>query len=245
MKKLLLTVSAAALLCGCTDNSGIFFNESSEVSEEAKLTEASEEDFEYAEENGSIILTKYIGSMTEFAVPETLDGKPVVEIGGEAFCKRADILKVEIPDTVVKIGKNSALKFREGEDISGDVILTGADVEKANVYYDTYSCEHIVQLEFTPSGAEKFAEATERLSGGQISIWVDGELLSAPYVHERITAGMATISGNFSPEEVWEIAEKINGNPFEGCEKIRVAYKGKTYGYNELSGLYSAVEANE
>ena len=95
--------------------------------------------------------------------------------------------------------------------------------------------------DFTPSGAEKFSEATKRLVGEKISIWVDDELLSAPYVHKQITGSMAQIAGSFSVEEVREYAAKINGNPFEGCTKIRVTYKGKTYGYDELSELYSAV----
>lgn len=248
MKKIFSIIPAAVLLCGCADNSGIYREEKSDisaVSEAEKPRPANAEDFEFTKTDGGIVIEKYLGSMTEFAVPAEIDGRPVVEIGNKAFCENADIKRVELPDTVVKIGKNSTLKFRKGGEISGEVILTGADVEKANVYYDTYSCENIVKLEFTPGGAEKFAEATERLAGGQISIWIDDELLSAPYVHERITTGMAQISGNFSLEEVWEIAEKINGNPFEGCEKIRVAYKGKTYGYNELSGLYSAVGADE
>ena len=247
LKKFFAVIFAAVLLCGCADNSGIFHDEKSEnstisaISQAEKLPEANAEDFEFTETDGGVAVTKYVGSATEFAVPAKLDGKPVVEIGSEAFCGRADLTRVALPDTVAKIGKSDALKFREGEEISGEVILTGADVEKANVYYDEFNSEFIIQIDFTQSGAEKFSEATGRLIGEIISIWVDDEILSAPYVHEQITDGMAQISCNFSFEQVQEYAAKINGNPFEGCEKIRVTYKGKTYGYNELSELYSAV----
>lgn len=247
MKKIFSVILAAVLLCGCTDNSGIFREEKSdiptisEISETQKLPEANAEDFEFTQTDGGIAVTKYLGSKTEFSVPGKIDGKPVVEIGSKAFCGRGDLTRVALPDSVAKIGKSDALKFREGEEISGEVILTGADVEKANVYYDEFNSEFIIQIDFTQSGAEKFSEATGRLIGEIISIWVDDELLSAPYVHEQITDGMAQISCNFSFEQVQEYAAKINGNPFEGCEKIRVTYKGKTYGYNELSELYSAV----
>lgn len=244
MKKIFSAIFAAVLLCGCTDNSGIFREEKSDIptiSQAEKLPEANAEDFEFTQTDGGIAVTKYLGSKTEFSVPGKIDGKPVVEIGSKAFCGRGDLTRVEIPDTVVKISKSDALKFREGEEISGEVILTGADVEKANVYYDEFNSEFIIQIDFTQSGAEKFAEATKQLIGEKISIWVDDELLSTPYVHEQITDGMAQISCNFSFEQVQEYAAKINGNPFEGCEKIRVTYKGKTYGYNELSELYSAV----
>ena len=244
MKKIFAVVFAAVLLCGCADKSGIFVEEKSEisaVSEAEKLPEANASDFEFTETDGGVAVIKYVGSQTEFAVPAKLDGKPVVEIGSEAFCGHGDLTRVALPDTVAKIGKSDALKFREGEEISGEVILTGADVEKANVFYDDFNSEFIIQIDFTQSGAEKFSEATGRLVGETISVWVDDELLSAPYVHEQITDGKAQISGNFSVEEVEEYAAKINGNPFRDCAKIRVTYKRKTYGYDELNKLYSAV----
>lgn len=244
MKKIFSVVLAAVLLCGCADNSGIFREDkpdSTAISQAEKLPEANAEDFEFSQTDGGIAVTKYVGSQNEFSVPEKIDGKPVVEIGSKAFCGRADLTRVALPDTVAKISKSDALKFREGEDISGKVILTGADVEKASVYYNEYDSQYIIQIDFTPSGAEKFAEATKNLVGEIISIWVDDELLSAPYVHEQITDGAAQIAGKFSFEEVQEYAAKINGNPFLGCEKIRVTYKGKTYGYGELNELCSAV----
>ncbi len=244
MKKIFSVVLAAVLLCGCADNSGIFREDKSDISEISqteKLPEANAEDFEFTETDGGVVVTKYLGSQTEFSVPEKIDGKPVVEIGSKAFCGRADLTRVALPDTVAKISKSDALKFREGEDISGEVILTGAEIEKANVYYDEVYSQYIIRIDFTPSGAEKFSEATKQLVGEKISIWVDDELLSAPYVHEQITDGMAEIAGKFSFEQVQEYAAKINGNPFEGCGKIRVTYKGKTYGYDELNELYSAV----
>lgn len=240
MKKLFSVILAAVLLCGCTDNSGIFREEKSEISETEKLAEASTDDFEFLETDGEIVVTKYIGSQTEFAVPAKIDGKPVVEIGSNAFCGRADLTRVALPDTAAKITKSNALKFREGASVSGDIILTGSDVEKANVYYDEVNSQSVIQIVFMPSGADKFAEATKRLVGEIISIWIDDELLSAPYVREQIIDGKAVISG-ISFEKSQEYAAKINGNPFDGCEKIRVIYKGKTYGYDELSALYSAV----
>lgn len=244
MKKIFAAVSAAVLLCGCADNSGIFIEDKSDisaVSEAEKFPEANAGDFDFTETDGGIAVTKYLGSATEFSVPAKIAGKPVVEIGSEAFCGRADLTRVALPDTVAKISKSDALKFREGEDISGEVILTGADVEKANAYYDEVYSQYIIRIDFTQSGAEKFSEATKRLIGEKISIWVDYELLSAPYIHEQITSRMTQISGKFSVDEAVEYAAKINGNPFRDCAKIRVTYKGKTYDYDELNKLYSAV----
>lgn len=241
MKKSVISLIAAVLLCGCADNSGIYREEKSEISVEEKLPAASESDFEFTETDDGIAITKFVGSQKEFAVPEKIGGKPVVELRDKAFSERTDIEKVEVPETVAKIGKSGALKFCEGSEETGAVILTGGDVKDARAYYDSVGNVFTVQLTFTPSGAEKFSEATERLVGETVSIWLDGKLLSAPTIRERIYTEKATISGGFTSDEAMEIAEKINGNPFFGCEKIQVEYKGKTYGYNELSNFCSAV----
>ena len=68
------------------------------------------------------------------------------------------------------------------------IILEGADVVKAEpgVQQDpsTGATQYVVSLEFSDAGKEKFAEATGRLVGGTISIWMDDVRLSAPTVNE-------------------------------------------------------------
>lgn len=233
-------LAMAVLLCGCTADAEVSREESS-ITEEAKLPEASADDFKYAEASDGIILTEYIGRETEFAVPEEINGKSVVEIGSRAFQGHSGITKVEIPDTVVRIGKNEALKFCEGESPSGKVILTGTDVERTDVFYDEWNKDYIVQLVFSENGTQKFAEATEHLVGEVISIRIDDELICAPIVNSKIDTGKVIISSSYTLEDAQELANKIIGNPFKGCEKISVAYKGKTYGYNELTDFCRAV----
>lgn len=130
---------------------------------------------------------------------------------------------------VREIGETALLTFREGYDVDDDglptgdtenIILSGKDVEKAEVGYvrnDSNAIEWIVSLEFKDSGAEAFAEATEKLVDDYISIWMDDVCISAPKVNEKISDGSCQISGSFTDEEAKALADKINGGalPFK------------------------------
>lgn len=134
------------------------------------------------------------------------------------------------PEAAVKeLGETAELSFREGSGTGVTdkgtlpVVLTGADVEKAEARYTTSSTnsssyEYIVALTLKESGTKKFDEATEKLNGkGAISIWMDDTCISSPNVSAHITDGKATISGNFDADSSRALAEKINGGalPFK------------------------------
>jgi protein-export membrane protein SecD len=123
------------------------------------------------------------------------------------------------PEQAVKeLGETALLTFREGSPANmgnGDpealpLVLQGEDVESAEPVY--YENEFSVSLTLKESGTAKFAEATGRLAGnGTISIWLDNYCFSAPNVNEQISGGEASITGNFTREEVIDLANKING----------------------------------
>ncbi|MEG1477366.1 MAG: protein translocase subunit SecD [Oscillospiraceae bacterium] len=136
------------------------------------------------------------------------------------------------PETAIKeIGATAVLTFREGDqrDANGapagttleKVVLKGSDVEKATPSVDNdpkspYYGQFYVSLKLMPSGKEKFAEATGRLAkeNGNISIWMDETMVSAPHVNEAINDGLAmiTIGGKdeASRDEAVALANKIN-----------------------------------
>lgn len=93
------------------------------------------------------------------------------------------------------------------------VILEGADVVKAEAGMQQDSTsggyEYVVSLEFSEEGKEKFAEATERLVGSTISIWMDDVMISYPTVNSAITDGKCIISGDFTSEEATQLATQI------------------------------------
>ncbi len=77
-----------------------------------------------------------------------------------------------------------------------------------------------VDMKFTDEGSKKFGDLTAKIadgnsrSVGQLAIVLDGKLQSAPTVREAIRSTGATITGNFSREEVINLANVLN-NPLE------------------------------
>ena len=124
---------------------------------------------------------------------------------------------------VAELGETAMLTFRKGADATGEQVLSGKDVKKATAYTDTDQqsgvVSYAVSLELNESGKEAFGDATTELSasGGQISIWMDDDCISAPRVNEPITDGNCRITGNFSWDEASSLANKINAGalPFK------------------------------
>jgi len=138
---------------------------------------------------------------------EQFEGKEriVVELPGVDDTQRA----VEV------VGRTAQLQFVElGDDEEGDLVptnLTGADLKEARVAYDQVTGKPVVSMEFTSEGEEKFAQLTERNIGKPLPIMLDGEVISAPVVQDKIVGGAAQISGDsFTLEGVKELVVQLN-----------------------------------
>lgn len=75
----------------------------------------------------------------------------------------------------------------------------------------------MVELNLNTEGAQLFSEATGRLVGQPISIWMDENRISSATVKTQIPNGVATISGGFDVKGAQDLAEKINAGalPFK------------------------------
>lgn len=82
----------------------------------------------------------------------------------------------------------------------GPVLVGGKDLVDAKTQYDNLG-RAVVGLTFSSEGAKLFDSATAANVGRQIAIVLDGVVISAPVVQERITGGSAQISGRFSAAE--------------------------------------------
>ena len=102
-----------------------------------------------------------------------------------------------------------------------NIILQGNDIKsaKAQMVQDqtTGQSSYEVGLELNDSGTQKFADATQKLQGQIISIWMDDVRISAPQVDAVITDGKCSIQGNFTAAEASDLANKINAGalPFK------------------------------
>lgn len=134
---------------------------------------------------------------------------------------------------VKELGEMAELTFRKGTDSvtdeegnvtpTGEIVLTGDDVEKADYVQDPEDLQWVVSLKLKSSGdnsgTAKFAEATSELAGTStpISIWMDNTMISSPTVNNAITNGEAVITGNFTSESAKALADQINSGalPFK------------------------------
>jgi len=103
----------------------------------------------------------------------------------------------------VGAGVEGSLVSRDDEGrhyLLGKTLVAGKDLVDAKTQYDNLG-RAVVALTFSSGGAKLFDEATAANVGRQIAIVLDGIVISAPVVQERITGGNAQISGRFSPAE--------------------------------------------
>lgn len=119
--------------------------------------------------------------------------------------------------------------------------LGGGSVKDAGVYQTEFGGFSIA-LNMTDSGAKRFAEVTESIDKenksapyvnlpendprkyGQLAIVLDGQLYSAPRIIQSIPGGRASITGNFTQREAFELSNVLN-NPLEFELKLEEMYE--------------------
>ena len=120
-------------------------------------------------------------------------------------------LRVEIPavtdpnEAIEYLGAMASLSFK---DPSGTEVLNGTHVEEA-IPTTTQDGQIVVQLQFTGEGQRLFADATARLVGQPLSIYVDNNLISSPNVNEAINSDTCIIEGGFDTETAKTLANQI------------------------------------
>ena len=111
---------------------------------------------------------------------------------------------------VQELGETALLTFCEGTTQDTVILQGGQDIESAAPGVDPETGAYVVQLKLTGEGKSKFAEATTRLNGKIISIWMDKQMISHPTVNTPITDGSAIITGMADADEAKALANKIN-----------------------------------
>lgn len=118
-------------------------------------------------------------------------------------------------ESTTEAEKVSVIEFRRGDSADSEVVLTNDDIAAAYmmlVQNTDGGHEYCVRIDLDEEGKRRFADLTAELAGSDtpVSIWVDGEIVSAPMVSNAITDGQAVISGNFTEDSAQELADNIN-----------------------------------
>jgi SecD/SecF fusion protein len=73
-----------------------------------------------------------------------------------------------------------------------------------------------VQITMNGEGSDHWLKMTTVNQGRQIAMVIDGAVYSAPYVQEPISGGSTQITGNFTKEEIKELAALLNAGNLPG-----------------------------
>lgn len=157
---------------------------------------------------------------------------------------RIEVQLPEIQDTqraLEVIGQTAQLEFKDED---GNIIITGADIDKANaVMSGEMGQSYVVAFELKSEGAKKFAEGTKNNLGKPIGIYLDDKLISNPVVQVVISDGRAEITGNSSREEALDLATLIRAGALPvKLDVLSVTAVGPQLGANSFEkSLYAGV----
>jgi len=165
--------------------------------------------------------------------------EPIVQIeeGGIFGANKEHRLIVELPgvtdinEAIKRIGETPVLEFKllskEGQnkikagnassspqeisDMFLETGLTGRMLQKASIQFDqSVGNKPIIGLKFNDEGAKLFAKITRENTGDVLGIFLDGNLVEAPYIREEITGGQAVITGDFTPDQAKQVVRDLN-----------------------------------
>lgn len=134
----------------------------------------------------------------------------IVELPGVSDIEKAKAL----------IGQTAQLKF--ALDLQADeagnpvvlpenLVLSGSELQRADVVFDPQSSLPTVKLIFNDAGRDKFAKATKENVSKPIYIMLDNQIISAPVVQGEIPNGEAIITGDFDIKQAKDLVTLLNG----------------------------------
>jgi len=123
------------------------------------------------------------------------------------FPWKSDESDFDPQQAVSELGETARLTFRDPD---GNIILEGTDVKDSSAQISREDGTPVVVLNLSREGSVKFSEATKRLIGKEISIFMDETMISSPTVENQITGDTAVITRIKSLSEAKSLSDKIN-----------------------------------
>jgi preprotein translocase subunit SecD len=121
--------------------------------------------------------------------------------------------------------------------------LTGKDLQKAAVVFDSTTGKPQVQIQFTGQGAKYFDDITKRNIGKVVAIALDNQIISAPVVQTEIANGTAVITGSFTPDVAKNLSIALNAGALPApLEVIAQSSIGPSLGIESLhKSMFAAI----
>jgi len=93
--------------------------------------------------------------------------------------------------------------------VAPDVLITNADIERAEVEMDAVRSRPVIEVFFATDGGKKFSDYTRDNLGSRVAIIFDGVIVSVPRIHDMIVGGSVQISNISTIAEAERIARGI------------------------------------
>ncbi|TCT24938.1 LPXTG-motif cell wall-anchored protein [Melghiribacillus thermohalophilus] len=170
--------------------------------------------------DGTVTITDYSGTDTDIVIPDELDGKPVTEIGNDAF-RYMGITSVVIPETVTKIGEQ-AFAYNSLTEITIPPNLTdiGLGAFHDNSLTDVHLPDSITNIGVIAFGMNNLTEVTlpnnETTVGGHA--FSANSLTRIIIPNPNITLGEGVFEDQIEDGEVPINSEDIIIYGFEGSD---------------------------
>lgn len=110
--------------------------------------------------------------------------------------------------------------------INKEVLLTGADIDRAKTGTDYYG-NPAIMASFNNAAARKLYEITKNNIGKKLAIVINGEIVMAPEIIEEVPGGDIQITGSFSIQEVKEAVVLLNSSAYP--VSVRILSAGKAF----------------
>ena len=146
-----------------------------------------------------------------FALPEGAISDPVeTPFGFHLVYKYAQLKEKQYEARHIMIDRTTAEEIAPELDPWLRTALSGRQLDRATVQFDQQTGEVQVGLQFDKEGGGLFEEITGRNIGKPVAIFLDGSIISAPTVQQKISGGQAVITGSFSIDEAKTLAQRLN-----------------------------------
>ncbi len=186
------------------------------------LIENSQDDFKYVEQDGQVYLTEYIGTATEVTIPNNINGKNVVSIGG-IFSGNKSITKVILPDGLKAIEGDA---FSECSKLANVVLPDSLTTIDEYAFYKCTALKSIIipesvktvrQWAFDGCKLESITMAAAHVG----SVQDKSALKSATVtVGEEISKDAFKGAANLTSVTLPDSIKLIDGSAFKGCSKL-------------------------
>jgi protein-export membrane protein SecD len=148
-------------------------------------------------------------------LPGVTDVDQAVKLIGQTPLLEFKLVKAGFEDNLtVTATTTGGAAIIPNPDAFEDTGLTGKYLSRASLQFGSGGsvglAQPTVRVDFNAEGAKLFGDITGNNVGRVIAIFLDGTVVSAPTVQEKIADGTAIISGSFTADQAKELVRNLN-----------------------------------